>query len=123
LPELDRAYSTLIKDMQERGMLATTLVILVGEFGRTPEINVNARRDHWPNAFSLAISGAGIRGGQVCGATDENGIFVKGNRVQVPDLVATIYRNLGIDSEKEYFSNIGRPIKLADKGKPLEFLL
>ncbi|HUQ92372.1 MAG TPA: DUF1501 domain-containing protein [Bryobacteraceae bacterium] len=123
LPELDRAYSALLEDLQQRGMLDSTLVILTGEFGRTPEINVNAGRDHWSNAFSLAVAGAGIRGGRVWGASDENGMFVKDNPVHVPDLVATIYHKLGIDYEKEYLSNIGRPIKLADKGKPLDFLL
>src|SRR5262249_479616 len=110
-------------DLHQRGMLDSTLVVLTGEFGRTPEINVNAGRDHWPNAFSMAIAGGGITGGRVWGASDEKGMFVKDNPVDVPDLIATVYKKLGIDYEKEYLSNIGRPFKLADKGKPLEFLM
>jgi uncharacterized protein (DUF1501 family) len=122
LPELDRAYATLLEDLSQRGMLETTLVVVTGEFGRTPEINAMGGRDHWPNAFSLAIAGAGISGGRVYGASDEKGMFVKDNPVEAADLTATIYRKLGVDSNKEYISNIGRPIKIS-KGKPLDFLL
>jgi uncharacterized protein (DUF1501 family) len=103
-------------------MLDTTLVIVTGEFGRTPEINVYGGRDHWPNCFSLVLAGAGIAGGRAYGASDNDGMFVKDNPVEVPDLVATIYHKLGIDYSKEYVSNIGRPIKLAGDGKPLAFL-
>ena len=123
LPELDRAYSSLLEDLDQRGMLDSTLVIVTGEFGRTPEINAMGGRDHWPNAFSMTLAGAGITGGRVWGASDEKGMFVKDNPVEVADLVATVYKKLGINHEKEYLSNIGRPFKLADKGKPLEFLL
>jgi uncharacterized protein (DUF1501 family) len=122
LPELDRAFSSLVEDLEQRGMLASTLVIVTGEFGRTPEINAMGGRDHWPNAFSLALAGAGITGGRVLGETDEKGMFVKDHPVEVPDLVATIYKKLGIDYNKEYVSNIGRPIKLS-QGKPVEFLM
>ncbi len=121
LPELDRAFSALVEDLHQRGMLASTLVIMTGEFGRTPEVNVNAGRDHWPNVFSLVIAGAGVPGGQVWGASDSDGAQVRDHPVEVPDLVASIYQKLGIDYQKEYFSNIGRPFKLAD-GKPLPFL-
>ena len=123
LPELDRAYSSLLEDLHQRGLLASTLVIVAGEFGRTPEINGMAGRDHWPNVFSLTLAGAGITGGRVYGSSDEKGMFVKDNPVQVADLMATIYRKLGIDYQREYLSNIGRPVKLTDDGKPLDFLL
>jgi uncharacterized protein (DUF1501 family) len=123
LPELDRAYSTLLEDLHQRGLLDSTLVIMTGEFGRTPEINGMGGRDHWPNAFSLALAGAGISGGRVLGESDERGMFVKDHPVEVSDFVATIYKKLGINPEKEYISNIGRPFKLADKGKPIDFLL
>ena len=119
LPELDRAASALLEDLRQRGMLETTLVIMTGEFGRTPEINVNAGRDHWPNVFSMIIAGAGVPGGQVWGASDADGAYVKDNPVQIPDLVATIYDKLGVDSSKEYISNIGQPFRLAE-GKPLK---
>lgn len=122
LPELDKAYSGLLQDLSDRGMLDSTLVILTGEFGRTPEINVNAGRDHWPNCFSLCVAGAGIEGGRVHGASDKDGMFVKDGAVEVPDFIATVYHKLGIDYTKEYMSNIGRPIKLAADGKPLAFL-
>ena len=123
LPELDRAYSSLLEDLQERGMLDTTLVIVSSEFGRTPEINHMAGRDHWPSCFSVVLAGAGITGGRVWGSSDEKGMFVKDNPVQVPDLIASIYKKLGINYQKEYMSNIGRPVKLTDDGKPLEFLM
>jgi Protein of unknown function (DUF1501) len=121
LPELDRAFSALIEDLHQRGMLDTTLVIMTGEFGRTPEVNVNAGRDHWPNVFSLVIAGPGVPGGQVWGSSDSEGAQVRDNPVEIPDLIATIYQKVGIDYQKEYVSNIGRPFKLAD-GKPLPFL-
>jgi hypothetical protein len=122
LPELDRAFATLLEDLTARGMLETTIVLVTGEFGRTPEINVYAGRDHWPNCFSLAIAGGGIQGGRVWGASDKDGMFVKDNPVEVQNFVATIYHKLGIDHTKEYVSNIGRPIKLAGDGEPLHFL-
>jgi len=121
LPELDRAFSALIEDLHQRGMLENTLVVMTGEFGRTPEVNVNAGRDHWPNVFSLVIAGAGVPGGQVWGSSDSEGAQVRDNPVEVPDLVATIYHKVGIDYQKEYVSNIGRPFKLSD-GKLLPFL-
>ena len=122
LPELDRAFASLVEDLDRRGMLDTTLVIVTGEFGRTPEINAMGGRDHWPNAFSLALAGSGITGGRVLGESDDEAMFVKDHPVEVPDLVATLYRKLGIDYNKEYISNIGRPVKLS-KGQPIEFLM
>jgi hypothetical protein len=123
LPELDRAYATLLEDMQQRGMLDSTIVIVTGEFGRTPEINANGGRDHWPTAFSMVMAGGGITGGRVYGSTDEKGGFVKDNPVQVADVAATLYRKLGIDPDKEYVSNIGRPVKIGNNGKVLDFLM
>jgi uncharacterized protein (DUF1501 family) len=123
LPELDRTLSALLEDLHLRGLLDSTIVIVTGEFGRTPEINANGGRDHWPRAFSLAIAGGGISGGRVYGSTDEKGGFVKDNPVSVADLVATLYTKLGIDPDKEYVSNIGRPVKIGNNGKPLDFLM
>jgi uncharacterized protein (DUF1501 family) len=122
LPELDKAFATLLEDLSDRGMLSSTLVLVSGEFGRTAEINVNAGRDHWPNCYSLVLAGGGIAGGRVWGASDADGMFVKDNPVEIPDLAATIFHKLGIDPRKEYVSNIGRPFRVAD-GKPLDFLL
>lgn len=123
LPDLDRAFATLLEDLHERGLLDSTLVIVSSEFGRTPEINEMAGRDHWPNVFSVVLGGGGITGGRVFGSSDEKGMFVKDNPVQVADLIATIYKKLGINYDKEYMSNIGRPVKLTDNGKPLDFLM
>jgi hypothetical protein len=121
MPELDQCFSALLADLEERGMLASTLVILTGEFGRTAEINVNNGRDHWPNCFSLVLAGAGVPGGQVIGASDKDGMYVKDRPVEVADLMATIFKMLGVDYTKEYISNIGRPLKISD-GTPLDFL-
>jgi hypothetical protein len=111
LPELDRAFSALLEDLEQRGLLDSTLVIVSSEFGRTPEINHMAGRDHWPSCFSVVLAGAGITGGRVWGSSDEKGMFVKDNPVQVPDLIASVYKKLGIDYQKQYISNIGRPVQ------------
>ena len=123
LPELDAAFTALIEDLESRGMLQKTLVIVTGEFGRTPEINNLAGRDHWANAFSMCLAGAGVPGGQVWGETDENGAYVTKDPVEIPDFTATIFDKLGIDYRKEYVNPLGRPTKLsADGAKPLTFL-
>jgi len=121
MPELDSAFAALLDDLEERGMLEKTLLLLTGEFGRTAEINVNNGRDHWPNCFSLVVAGAGVPGGQVIGASDAEGMYVKDHPVQVPDLMAAVFRKLGVNYESEYVSNIGRPLKIAE-GTPVGFL-
>jgi len=121
MPELDRSFSALMKDLGQRGMLDTTLVIVTGEFGRTAEINVNNGRDHWPNCFSMVVAGAGVPRGQIVGSSDIDGMYVKDRPVEVPDFMATIFKKLGVDFEKEYVSNIGRPLRISE-GKPLNFL-
>src|SRR5436309_4252003 len=127
-PPLDRTLTALIDDLDERGLLEATLVIAMGEFGRTPIINPNLGRDHWPNCWSLALSGGGIKMGQVVGASDERGANVTERVVSMGDLYATIYQALGIDWKKEYMSPIGRPIKIANSlddktGSPVKELL
>ena len=127
-PTLDRTLTALIEDLDERGLLDTTLVVAMGEFGRTPTINPNLGRDHWPNCWSLALAGAGIKTGQVVGASDERGHDVTDRVVTMGDLYATIYKALGFDWTKEYMSPIGRPIKIANSlddrtGVPVKELL
>jgi uncharacterized protein (DUF1501 family) len=127
-PPLDRTLTTLVEDLEERGLLESTLVIAMGEFGRTPTINPNLGRDHWPNCWSLALSGGGIKTGQVVGASDERGYNVSDRVVTMGDLYATIYQALGIDWKKEYMSPIGRPVKIANSledktGSPVHELL
>jgi len=127
-PPLDRTLTALIDDLDERGLLETTLVIAMGEFGRTPAINPNQGRDHWPNCWSLALSGGGIKTGQVVGSSDEKGYNVASRVVSMGDLYATIYKAMGIDWSKEYMSPIGRPVKIANSledrtGEPVQELL
>jgi hypothetical protein len=116
LPELDMAYSALLEDLAARRLLDSTLVVLMGEFGRTPEINSDAGRDHWGTAFSVVLAGGGVTGGSVIGATDVKGAEVTSDPVQVEDLIATIYERAGIDPAKEYQTPIGRPVKLSNGG-------
>jgi uncharacterized protein (DUF1501 family) len=113
---LDPAWATLMTDLQQRGLLESTLVVWMGEFGRTPVINQNTGRDHWPGSWSTVLGGGGIRGGQVYGATADDGVEIRDNPVTVPNLIATICRGLGLSPEKTNLSNIGRPIPLADHG-------
>lgn len=110
MPIMDQTYSALLEDLSERGLLDDTLVVWMGEFGRTPRLNGAGGRDHWGNVFSLALAGGGIRGGQVLGSSDKIGAFPKEGRVLPPDLIATVLHALGIDPASEYHDNLGRPI-------------
>lgn len=114
--QLDTPYAALIEDLSQRGLLDKTLVIWMGEFGRTPRINPRGGRDHYPRAFNVVLSGGGIRGGQVIGRTDDGGTSVEDRPVTVNDLFRTICRSLSIDADKENMSSIGRPIKIVDGG-------
>lgn len=116
---LDRALSTLLMDLHTRGMLDETLVVVATEFGRTPTINSNQGRDHFPKAFSCLLAGGGIRGGQVHGQTNENGSSIVKDPVQVPDFNATIAHALGLPLDRVITSPSGRPFMVADHGKPL----
>jgi hypothetical protein len=120
---IDQPMAQLITDLKQRGMLDKTLVIWMGEFGRTPRINARAGRDHYPRAFNVALAGGGIRGGQVVGETDAGGEEVTKRLVTVSDLFRTIYTTLGIDADHENMSRIGRPIKLVDGGQVVKELL
>ncbi len=116
---LDDALSTLLKDLESRGMLEDTLVVLATEFGRTPVINVNEGRDHHPSCFSCVLAGGGIEGGRVLGETDETASKAVSDSVKVPDLNATIGYALGLPLDEVVFSPSLRPFTLADKGQPL----
>ena len=115
-PPVDTALSALIQDLKSRGMLDRTLVICMGEFGRTPTINGNAGRDHFARAFSVALAGGGVRGGQVIGSTDAAGTDVASRPVTIPDLFCSFYRALQIDPRQQNDSN-GRPIVLVEGGE------
>ena len=113
LPSLDRALSALIQDLVDRRMLDETLVVVMGEFGRTPKINSNAGRDHWPNVFSVVLAGGGVPGGQIIGSSDALGEYPKERPVTPSDLAATIYTLLGIDPKLELHTSDGRPVRVA----------
>ncbi|MFN0172357.1 MAG: DUF1501 domain-containing protein [Bryobacteraceae bacterium] len=120
LPQFDQAFAALVTDLEQRGMLDSTLVIATGEFGRTPKINASAGRDHWPKVWSTVMAGAGIPGGAVYGSSDANAAEVKDKPVTVEDYTATIYQRLGIDFTREYHTSIGRPVRLSG-GQPVRF--
>jgi hypothetical protein len=111
---LDTGWSALLEDLKQRGLLDTTLVVWMGEFGRTPKINQAKGRDHFPTAWSTVLAGGGIKGGQVIGATTPDGMNVAERKVEVPDLLATVCHALGVDPMKQNPSNVGRPIRIAD---------
>lgn len=116
---LDAAYATLLRDLDRRGLLEETLVVLATEFGRTPEINSNEGRDHHPQAFTCVLAGGGVKGGTVYGTTDENGSKILEGSVKVQDFNATIGYALGLPLDQVLYSPSMRPFTLADKGKPL----
>ncbi len=115
--QLDQPLAALLGDLKQRGMLDSTLVVWTGEFGRTPRINPRGGRDHYPRAFSAALAGGGVKGGQVIGQLDAGGESVKDRPVGVADLFHTICHGLSIDAAKENMSSIGRPIKIVDGGE------
>ncbi len=121
---LDTAWATLMDDLRDRGLLDSTLIVWMGEFGRTPEIRPNAGRDHFPAAWSTALAGGLIKGGQVIGDTGKDGMKVVDRPVSAKDFYATICTALGIDPESENISSEGRPIRLVDEGgKPISELV
>jgi hypothetical protein len=123
LPRFDRAYAALIEDLDQRGLLSSTLVIAWGEFGRTPKVNNDAGRDHYPNVFSAALAGGPIKGGRVVGESDAKGAFPKANPKTPQDVLATLYSFLGVDTEKQYVNGSGRPISVLPDGKVIEELM
>jgi hypothetical protein len=123
IPGWDNSVSALIEDLDQRGMLESTMVIALGEFGRTPQINKDAGRDHWSNAMSVLFAGGGTPGGQAIGATDNKG-FAAIERVLSPEnFVSTIYTKLGINPDKMYYTHEGRPVHLVSDPEPIRELM
>ena len=118
IPPADEGFSALIEDLEARGLLDSTLVIAMGEFGRTPKINGNAGRDHWPDCYTVALAGGGVRGGMVYGASDKIGAYPDRDPVTPADLTATILGRFGINPELEIRDPTNRPFRLSD-GTPL----
>jgi len=122
LPRFDQCYSALIDDLQQRGLLESTLVVAWGEHGRTPRINSSAGRDHWGNCFSAAIAGGGTKGGRIVGESDQHAGQPKTNAKIPQDVLATIYRHLGIDPNHQFLHPTGRPISILPCGQPIDEL-
>ena len=123
LPPLDAGLSALFRDLADRGLLDSTLVVVTGEFGRTPRINRNAGRDHWGPAFTVLLGGGGIHGGRVVGASDARAERPAGNPHGPEDLAATIYHLLGINPAEEFYTPEGRPVPIVNNGRVIRELL
>jgi hypothetical protein len=123
LPVVDQAVSALIDDLSERGMLEDTLVMMFGEFGRTPKINAQIGRDRWPNAMSIVLAGGGTPAGLVHGATDKIGAYVTDKSHSPADFACTIYGLLGIDPHKTYMTPSGQAVPVVAGGKPIEAIV
>ncbi|MFM8890111.1 MAG: DUF1501 domain-containing protein [Planctomycetia bacterium] len=123
LPPFDQAYASLIRDLEARGLLDSTLVMVSSEFGRTPRVNKDAGRDHWPKVFSVLLAGGGIKAGQVYGASDAIAAEPQDNPLTVEDLATTVYHCLGIVADKELMAPGNRPIEIVDGGKVRQDLL
>ena len=123
VPPMEQAYATLLDDLEDRGMLDSTLVVWMGEFGRTPKINKDAGRDHWPGCYSVVLAGGGIQGGQVIGKSDSIGAYPTERPTPPADIHATIFAAMGYDYRSMTYPSVdGRPIPLTD-GKPIRELL
>jgi hypothetical protein len=119
LPSLDQSYTALMEDLDQRGLLDETLVVTMGEMGRTPKINDKGGRDHWTFCYSVLLAGAGIRGGSVYGASDAQAAYIKDKPVRIRDICATIYHCLGIDPQMPVYDHGKRPVPIAHGGQPL----
>jgi hypothetical protein len=122
MPPVDQGVAALIEDLEERGTLDSTLVVLLGEFGRTPKINDRGGRDHWPHAMSVLFAGAGVPKGQIVGATDRDGAYASENVYSPEDFACTIYSKLGIDPKTVLHKSDGRPVALVNGGAPIKEL-
>ena len=123
LPPFDQAVSALIEDLEQRGLLKTTLLVIGGEFGRTPRINKDAGRDHWPSVYSTVLAGGGVKGGIVLGESDALGETPKTRPIHHQEVLATMYHQLGIDYNKTYHNEAQRPVAILDRGKPISEIL
>jgi hypothetical protein len=122
-PQLDKGMGALVSDLVERGMWKNTVVLWMGEFGRTPRINQNAGRDHWARCWSIVLGGGAIQGGRIFGATSKDGMDVAGDeRATIGDVFATVFKGLGLDPATKVRDNLGRPLEIAE-GKPLKGLV
>jgi len=122
-PPLDQTLSALITDLSERGMLEETLVVVMGEFGRTPKINKKGGRDHWGSCYSVALAGGGVPGGRIIGSSDDHGGYPKTRPLMPPDLAATIFHLLGISHHAEFKDQLDRPLPVVEGGQPIREII
>jgi len=123
LPQFDQAYATLINDLEQRGLLDSTIVMISSEFGRTPKINKDAGRDHWPRVFSVVFAGGGFKRGHVYGSSDATGSDVETDPLTIENLAATLYTQLGIDPDAKLQASGGRPVAIVYNGQPVKDLI
>src|SRR5205085_5575865 len=123
MPQFDQAFAALIRDLDRRKLLDSTLVMITSEFGRTAKINQNEGRDHWPKCFSIVLAGGGIKKGQIYGSSDATGADPAHDPLTVEDMSATIYHQLGINPDKRLMSPGNRPIDIVRGGKVVEDLI
>jgi uncharacterized protein (DUF1501 family) len=123
IPSLDLALGALLDDLADRGLLDETLIVVMGEFGRTPKLNTQGGRDHWPRVFSVLLAGGGVPGGQVIGSSDATGESPQDNPATPADLAATIYTLLGIDPKQLLHTADGRPVQISRDGRVIKQLV
>jgi uncharacterized protein (DUF1501 family) len=123
LPQVDKGVSNLVQDLHDRGLLNDTIVIMWGEFGRTPRVNNNAGRDHWSPVMSAMVAGGGLRMGQAIGASTARGERPQDRRYTVPQVLSTLYRTMGIDPAQTFLNGAGRPIHIQDDREPVRELV
>lgn len=119
LPPFDAAISTLLTDLTDRGLLERTLVVVMGEIGRTPRINNGAGRDHWEHCYTVLMAGGGIKGGFTYGSSDRRGAYPNSCPVTASDIVATIYHGLGVPADIDIHDRLSRPMLLLPEGAPI----
>src|SRR5262249_48515596 len=123
LPPLDRGLATLLRDLEQRGLLDEVLVLVAGEMGRTPVVNSSAGRDHWTSAYSVFLAGGGLTGGLVLGSTTPDRRYPRSRPVTVPEILATLYQRLGVDPNTLLTDSQGRPIAILPDARPIPELL
>jgi uncharacterized protein (DUF1501 family) len=122
MPALDKAVTALVTDLKDRGLYESTILVVWGEFGRTPRVNGSAGRDHWSRVMSAMVAGGGLKMGQAVGITDTQGNEPSEDAVRIRDVIATLYHGLGIDPKTEFIDQQGRPITLIPDGEPIRQL-
>jgi uncharacterized protein (DUF1501 family) len=123
LPYLDQTYAALLSDLDDRGLLDETLVVMMSDMGRTPRVNGSAGRDHWTFCYSVVFAGAGVKGGTVCGASDAHAAYVKDRPIRPADICSTVYHLMGIDYDMPVYDKANRPVPISYGGHPIQEIL